>query len=141
MPEITAKPKRKAPTPLKGRTMAALKKDGYLVADVERLIRFPGMKFMRRVDLFGIADVLAAKDGEPPLLVQCTSLANGSIHLKKLCAEPNTQALLRMGWNIEIWTWAQRGDRGKRKTWGAKQRAVTLDDVEDFKAGRELRDI
>ncbi len=85
-----------------------------LVEKVEFFSPFP-KPHGRRVDLFGLGDVLAIGPGIS-LLVQCTSVGGVSTRKKKLTEDPNTALLLRSGWELEIWGWhkpAHRWERGR----------------------------
>jgi len=57
-----------------------------------------------RQDLFGFADIIAIKEGQMPLLIQCTTVSNMSARVKKI--EDNVVAPI---WGtigrIEVWGW------------------------------------
>ena len=70
-----------------------------------------------RQDLWG-GDILAVKQGEPPLLVQTTTQSNQSARITKLRALPSTTYLLRAGWQIVVHGWKPRGTCDEtRLTW------------------------
>lgn len=115
-----------------------------LVAAVKRR-RYPGGG--RRVDLWGFGDVLAIR--RPgylgALLIQSTA-GRGDVaaHMAKLrdlvrsyvppktapdLPEPLT-AWLSSNNRLAIWSWAQRGDRGKRKLWTVVEHDITLEEIE-----------
>ena len=92
------------------RTLAHLRRLGYLAAVVESWVPIPGRKVRR--DLWGIGDVLAVhpRDGVT-LLVQCTSGDHTAHRAAKVCGTAAAAVLLRAGWRIEVWGWVQRAGR------------------------------
>lgn len=110
-----------AATPTK-RTLDALRKEGWLVAVVERWN--PHAKI--RQDLFGFIDVLAIRDGVT-LAVQACAGSGHSKRREKILAEPRAAAWCRGDRFLEIWSWSQRGERGKRKVWTPRIEPITLD--------------
>lgn len=89
------------------RTMDLLRKDGYLVAAVEKWN--PHARI--RQDLFGFIDVLAIRDGET-LAVQTTSASNMSARVKKIADHESTQMVRNAGWRILIHGW-RKSSAGK----------------------------
>jgi hypothetical protein len=64
-----------------------------------------------RIDLFGCIDIIAVRDGEPVLGVQCTSHANLAKREAK-CRELG-QAWLSTGSRLEAWAWRKlKGQKG-----------------------------
>lgn len=109
-------------TPIQ-RTQKLLKEQGYIVANCERKMPCTPAGFKGRLitqDLFGFIDTLAIKNVPhylPDLLaVQTTSGAHHADHIAKIHAAP-AFFMLRRVMRIEIWSWAKRGARGKRKVW------------------------
>jgi hypothetical protein len=86
------------------RSLRLLRQRGYLC----RVVEFWNSFAKRRVDLWG-ADLLCVKPGEPPLLVQTTTVSNQSARIKKLTALPSTAFLLRCKWEIHVHGWGKRG--------------------------------
>lgn len=82
------------------RTLALLRKDGWLCAVVEKW----NPHSRTRLDLYGIGDVLAIR-GPQTLLVQCTSGSNGSARVKKITEAEHTPRLREAGWSIEVHAW------------------------------------
>ena len=105
------------------RTIAELKKLGATVQIVERWCAFS----KRRIDLFGFIDILALM-GPNTVGIQCTSGTNHSQRKAKIVAEPKALAWIEAGNLIEIWSWAKRGARGKRKTWVCRKEEITRED-------------
>jgi hypothetical protein len=103
------------------RTLAALRADGWIAAIVEKW----NAHARRRVDLFGIGDVLAIRPGEPVLLIQTTTATNLVARRTKARAEPHLMAWLATGSRFELWAWAKRGARGKPKRWTVTREPVT----------------
>lgn len=101
------------------RSLAHLKELGYAAKVVEKWNPFAKI----RQDLFG-GDVLALKSGEPVLVVQATSGANHAARRVKLAEAGFITLWKESGAVLEIWSWAKRGPRGKRKVWQLKREAL-----------------
>jgi hypothetical protein len=117
------KPRRKA-TPVLARSLAVLRREGYLVAIVERFNRFARV----RQDCFGLFDALAIKADRPGVLGIQATTAEGShmsAHRAKLQASPALAVWLAAGNRVELMGWAKRGGRGQRKTWKVYREEVT----------------
>lgn len=116
------------------RTIAHLKKLGYVApAIVEKWNPHVGI----RQDLWGWCDIVAIEPGRsvppqhddatgymtPPQLVfvQCTTQANASARVAKIQAWDKLPHLLGVGVRVEVWGWAKRGARGKRKLWSVRR--------------------
>src|SRR4051794_2353315 len=104
------------------RSLDLLRRDSWHAQVVERYLAFARV----RQDLFGIGDVLAIREGEPPLLVQVTSTSNLAARVKKALASPLLRVWLSTGCRFECWGWAKKGAEGKRKTWQLTRRVLTL---------------
>ena len=101
------------------RTLAECKKRGWTAQVVEQTIP---RTFIKR-DLFGIIDILAiTPDGL--LGIQATSGTNHSARIAKARQEPRLATWLRAGAHFAVWSWAKRGDRGKRKLWALREESV-----------------
>lgn len=103
--EVPKKKKKKAAPPLTAKTMAEMRKRGYLVEKVEQTIP---KSFIKR-DLFGCIDVIGIC-GPVTLAVQATSYSNISARVKKIQVE-KADELARMmaaGWKVEVWGWMLR---------------------------------
>lgn len=107
------------------RSLAVLRKAGWTCAVVEHWI--PTIKIRR--DLFGFADVLAIHPQVPDTLaIQVTSSSNLAARLKKILAEPRAFVWLASPHRrIELWGWAKRGARGKRKTYQVRRARIVRD--------------
>jgi hypothetical protein len=88
-------------------TLRHLCRAGYLAEVVERWLPIRGKNI--RTDLFGIGDLLALTVGEPPLLVQATTLVNLSARVTKARASAGLAVWLRTGSRFEVFGW--RKDR------------------------------
>lgn len=97
------------------RTLAMLKKRGAVSQVVERWCQFSH----KRVDLFGIIDIVACVDGRI-LGVQATSGDNVSKRLLKATEEPRLRAWLLCGGRFIVIGWRKGGAVGKRKLWSAR---------------------
>ena len=95
------------------RTLAELRKQGYTAYVVEKW----NMHAKIRQDLFGFIDILAMKPSEPLLAVQATSTGNISSRIDKIHDTILSQDWISTGARLEVWGWAKRGARGKRKVW------------------------
>lgn len=109
------------------RSLAKLRKEGYLAQSVEKWI--PQVK--RTVDLFNLIDVIAVRsEPEPTILGVQACIGRGDVakHIKKALEEPKLKLWLAAGGQFEIWSWAKRGPRGKVKHWTVKKTLLFLDD-------------
>lgn len=96
------------------RTLAYLRKRGEVAQVVERFNQFAKV----RQDLFGFIDIVNLRTGAI-VGVQCTSGGNVAARVNKIlneCGDVAREWLLAGG-RIEVWGWAKRGPRGKRKLW------------------------
>lgn len=121
MTDRKRRPASKSPT---ARSLEALRKDGYLAERVEQ--RVPVINTSR--DFLGIIDLIAVKSGCPILGVQATSGSNVAARVRKALASPGLAVWLAAGGVFEVWGWAKRGGRGKRKLWTLDRRAVVLEE-------------
>lgn len=105
------------------RTLAECRRRGWIAQVVEKWN--PHARI--RQDLFGCIDVLAiAPSGL--LGIQACAGASHAARRTKALAEPRLRAWLDAGARFEVWSWAKRGARGKRKTWTLREEAVTFAD-------------
>jgi hypothetical protein len=81
-------------------TAELLKEQGWLVWTVERWI--PGARI--RVDLFGILDQIAIKDGEV-LGLQPTSWSNVPARVKKIAESDHIAEVRKLGWTLHVYGW------------------------------------
>lgn len=89
------------------RTLATLRRGGYLAVPVERWL--PAV--CRKVDLLGVADVLAVHARDRCfLLVQATSAAHVSDRLKRCRQRPELAVWLAAGGAFEVWGWKKIGN-------------------------------
>lgn len=75
-------------------------------------------------DLFGFVDVVAARAGDL-LLIQATSDDHVSHRRSKILQSPALERVAWSGAKIEIWGWAKKGARGKRKLWTVRRERLT----------------
>lgn len=109
------------------RSLKRLRELGYVAQVVERWCPFS----RRRIDLWGIVDIMAVHPGAGVLAVQATS-GNGGNHAArrdKAMENENLPTILEAGVQFELWSWAKRGPRGKRKLWTLRREPITLDDL------------
>jgi hypothetical protein len=105
------------------RSLAWLRRAGYLAAVVERWIPRAGL----RSDLWHFADVLACHPRDRLfLLVQATSADHLAHRLRKARARPELALWLKAGGRFEVWGWFKRAGR-----WAVKRVAVRAQDLAD----------
>jgi hypothetical protein len=110
------------------RTIAYFKSNGAVCRIVEKWIPITPAGYrgkMVRRDLWG-ADLQVAQ-GSKLLGVQCCAGTDHSKRVNKSCADPDVHHWLNTGNGFEVWSWAKRGDRGKRKLWKARVTQLVLD--------------
>ncbi len=95
------------------RSLAMLRDLGYRVAIVEHW----NAHARRRVDLFGLFDLLALRPDGPPIGIQVTSGTNVAARLDKLRASEALTDWLACGCKAQVHGWAKRGPRGQAKRW------------------------
>jgi len=106
------------------RTLAELRKRGYLAAVVERFNSFARI----RIDLYGFADVLAIRPGEF-FAVQACAAASHAARRDKLLRTPGCRAWLEAGGRVEVWSWGLKGEHGKRKVYELRAQSITIGDM------------
>jgi hypothetical protein len=84
----------------------------------------------RRIDLFGIIDVIAARPGFGVLGVQVTSGSNHAARRTKALAEPRLRTWVGSGGRFELWSYSKKGERGKRKLWTLRREELKLVDLD-----------
>lgn len=106
------------------RSLALLRFQGYHVQVVERWNPYAKI----RQDLFGFADLIAFRPGQPgSTLVQTTSGSNAAARRTKILANALALDWLKAGNWLRLDRWAKRGPRGKRKVWTAESEYICLD--------------
>ena len=105
------------------RSLDLLREMGYTAEVVERWV--PGAKIRR--DLFGFADVLGCHAKFGVLAIQCTTGDHAAARTSKAMDEARLLTWLKAGAKFEVWGWALRGARGKRKLWVLSRRIAHLD--------------
>jgi hypothetical protein len=110
------------------RTQKKLRDLGYHVQNCERKMPCTPAGYRGRLvtqDLWQIVDTWALGI-DRDLLVQSTSGTNHSEHVRKALANEHLPLLL-MRHDVEVWSWAKRGARGKRKFWTLRRTMLGLD--------------
>lgn len=107
------------------RTIAELKTMGFTYQVVERWNPFA----KRRVDLFGIIDILAMRPGAGIIGIQTTDHTSHSKRRDKATAEPRLRQWIESGGRFELWSWGKRGERGKRKVWTLRREELKAEDI------------
>jgi hypothetical protein len=85
---------KRSPTAL---TAELLKKDGWLVWTVERVIP----RINKRIDLWNCFDQLAIKDGEV-IALQPTSWSNVPARVKKIAESEHIGEVRKLGWTLWV---------------------------------------
>lgn len=114
------------------RTIAKMKKEGYIIGVVERFIKMG--RFGMRKDLFGFIDLIACRPEESGTVgVQTTSGSNFSAHIHKILDNEeirlNAVTWVSSGNRILLHGWRKVGPRGKRKLWECREQELTLSDL------------
>lgn len=103
------------------RTLAELKKQGYIAQSVERYNSFS----KTRTDYLGVIDIIAFKPGILGVLgVQATTESHAIARVGKALKEPRLSSWLKCNNLFEVWAWAKQGPRNKAKHWRLKRRRV-----------------
>ncbi len=121
------------------RSLALLRRRGYLVEKVEQRITFKG--FITR-DAFGCIDLLAVREGEI-VGIQTTSRSNLAARRTKALNCPGLAAWLAAGGRFILHAWGKVGPRGQRKPWKCAEEELTRAAVEEHQrreAGAEAAD-
>lgn len=111
------------------RSMAYLRKQGWIVARMEQRLHIPNSPFPITRDAFGFGDLLAAHPLNGIALIQVTSTANLNAREIKIHTTEIYQLAcvwIRAGGKVLLQGWAKRGPRGKRKTWQLTEREIVL---------------
>lgn len=94
-------------------TMKQLREWGYTAQVVERWCNYS----RRRIDLFGVVDIVAFHPDAGIIFVQSTSGSCHAARRTKIEQSDEAKGLIDAGGVLELWSWAKRGDRGKAKRW------------------------
>ena len=108
------------------RTLAALRKDGWIAEKVEQRLPIPG-RFVTR-DMGGFADGVAWRPDYGILAWQATSGSNVSSRLNKIAVNEKARDWILAGGLLQVWGWRKAGDRGARKTWQVRVVALMVED-------------
>ena len=109
------------------RSLKSLRENGWSCHIVERFLPARGtMKFPRRIDAFGIGDILAMRSPMEGLLgaialVQCCPGASHAEHKEKILAIPELQIWKDAGGIVFLQSWSKKGPRGKVKRWELRE--------------------
>ena len=125
-PEI----KRKTPATNMQRTLAMYRKQGYLLAIVEKFNKFVPPHGVRQ-DLFGFGDILGLGKGEKCCtMFQTCRGADHAEHKAKILSERRAQTWLDEGQRILLVSWSKKGARGQVKKWDPRIEEITVKDFE-----------
>lgn len=87
------------------RTLAELRKRGYLAAVVERWNPYARI----RQDLFGLIDVIGLREGET-IAVQTTTAGHMADRIDKIAASEKIGTIRKAGWRIAVWGWRKNAE-------------------------------
>jgi len=79
-----------------------------------------------RVDLFGVIDLIAMREGVGVVGVQACAGASHAARRAKAIAEPRLVTWLASGGRFEVASWSKRGKRGSRKRWAIRREELVL---------------
>lgn len=105
------------------RSIEILKKEGFITQKVEHWNYFAKI----RQDFCNFGDLIAFRPGAGTYAINATTHTNLSAHLSKYKNNEKLKKWLESGNFFEIWSWAKRGKKGKRKTWELKKVPISLD--------------
>ena len=110
-----------SPSSPSARSLAEMRRRDWTAQVVERWVP----QARRRIDLFGVIDILAL-DGEPGCIgIQATTGSNHASRRKKALAEPRLLLWLRAGNRFEVWSW-RKGANGR---WTLRSEPIEKGDV------------
>ena len=89
------------------KTLAKLRKEGYLCAVVEKFNPFVKV----RQDLFSFIDILALKPGQKTLAVQTTTDNHVAERVAKIKVSKNYAMVKLSGWKVQVHGWKKKGNR------------------------------
>lgn len=113
--------KSKSPT---ARCLDECRRVGWTAGVVEKFVRFPAPG--HRVDLFGVIDIVAMTT-YAIIGIQASPGSRHAAHRDKILAEPRARTWIGSGGQLQLWSWSQRGDVGKRKRWTLRVEEFSLD--------------
>jgi hypothetical protein len=121
------------------RSLKECKRRGFVAGVVERWIPVAGnWKQGKRVDLFGIIDVVAVSEVAGIIGLQSTTAGGHTAHIRALKLEPKASSLklwLQSGGRFMVWSWGKRpsqkkdGSRGVDR-WKLRQQEAVLQEGE-----------
>lgn len=103
------------------RTLERLRELGFTAQVVERWNQYARI----RQDLFGFCDIVAMREGVGTVLIQACAGASHAARRSKVLAEPRAEIAAKCGNRIEVWSWAKKGARGKRKQYELRREELT----------------
>lgn len=109
------------------RSLKVLRENGWSCHIVEKYLPARGtMKFPRRIDAYGIGDILACRapmGGLPGsiALVQCCPGASHAEHKDKILNIPEFGIWKRAGGRVFLQSWSRKGPRGAKKRWQLRE--------------------
>ena len=122
------------------RSLVECRNRGWECQVVERWCQYS----RRRIDLFGCIDLIAIVPHDEILgfgsilAIQACAGASHAARRTKILAEPRMAKWLDAGGLLQIWSWAKRGARGKRKVWCLRVEAIGARSDEPMQSGGKL---
>lgn len=105
------------------RTLKECKRRGWEADVVERRLT----RFIKK-DFLGCIDIIAVTPEGCIIGIQATDGTSHSKRVTKTVAEPRIVPWLQAGGFVEVWSWALRGEHGKRKRWTLRIQPIGLSD-------------
>lgn len=100
------------------RSLAHLRKEGFTVQKVERWQSFFGRttggghagagRGGLRIDLFGCIDLIAMKQGQGIVGIQCGAISGHSGHVRKILEEPRAKEWIQCGGRLIVHSWGKQ---------------------------------
>jgi len=108
------------------RSLAWLRANGFTAQKVEYWNSYA----RRRIDLFGVIDIVAVNEQGVIMGVQATDGTSVAKHITKCKAEKRLRNWLMGSGVFEVHGWAKQGARGERKTWTLRRVPIRVNDLD-----------
>lgn len=102
------------------RTLGECRRRGWTAQVVERWNQWS----RNRVDLFGVIDIVALAPGIGIVGIQACAGSDHATRRSKIMIEARARKWIEVGGKLQIWSWAKRGARAKRKTWTLREESI-----------------
>lgn len=82
-----------------------------------------------RLDLFGFIDLLWIRPDGVLVGIQACAGSSHAARRSKILASDMLPHWLQCGREVEVWSWAKQGPRGKAKRWTLRTEALKLPEI------------